>query len=258
LPTKGSRGGKSKQLVSVYFDTDTFDLHKRGVSLRVRRDGRHHLQTIKAEDGTSLSTRGEWERAVRSDTPDLAAAEETPAAKLLAKKRIKRGIRPVFETRVTRTVYPVKLGESVIEVALDQGEIDSGRERSPFCEVELELKQGRPDDLFRLAKTLAEKVPVELGLASRRSAATACCAVTVKAPSRRRRSRYVPIWRSGKPFRPSLTPAWFSWWITCRPCAKVTRKPYTRRASRYAGYVRQCHCLRMSSATNKLRASRTS
>jgi triphosphatase len=167
LPAKGGRGGKSRRLVSVYFDTDKFDLYKRGISLRVRRDGRHRLQTIKAGNGSSLSTRGEWERAVRSDQPDLAAAQETPAAKLLGKKKIKRGIKPMFETRVTRTVYPIKLGGSMIEVALDQGEIDSGHETSPLCEVELELKHGQPDDLFRLAKTLAEKVPVELGLTSK-------------------------------------------------------------------------------------------
>jgi inorganic triphosphatase YgiF len=167
LPVKAGRGGKSSRLVSVYFDTDKCDLHKRGVSLRVRRDGRHRLQTVKAENGGSLSTRGEWEHEVHSDTPDLEATQDTPAAKILGKKKIQCGIRPVFETRVTRTVYPVKLGESLIEVALDQREIDTGRETSPLCEVELELKLGKPDDLFRLAKTIAERVPVELGLASK-------------------------------------------------------------------------------------------
>ncbi|MBV8747645.1 MAG: CHAD domain-containing protein [Xanthobacteraceae bacterium] len=167
LPIRRGRAGKSTRLVSVYFDTHKCDLHKSGVSLRVRRNGRHRLQTIKAEEANSLSTRGEWEREVRSDTPDLQAAQDTPAAKLLSKKKIQHRIRPVFETRVNRIVYPIKLGESMIEVAFDQGEIDSGRESSPLCEVELELKQGRPDDLFRLAKTLAEKVPVELALASK-------------------------------------------------------------------------------------------
>ena len=117
LSAKPGRVAKATQLVSVYFDTDNFDLHKRGVSLRVRRDGRHRLQTIKAENGCSVSTRGEWEHEIHSDTPDLEAAQDTPAAKILSNKKIQRGIRPVFETRVTRTVYPIKLGESLIEVA---------------------------------------------------------------------------------------------------------------------------------------------
>jgi triphosphatase len=167
LPAKAGRSGKSSRLVSVYFDTDKCDLHKCGVSLRVRRDGRHRLQTIKSENGSSLTTRGEWEREIRSDMPDLDAAQDTPVAKILSKEKIKRGIRPVFETRVTRTVYPIKFGESLIELALDQGEIDTGRDTSALCEVELELKRGQPNDLFRLAKTLAEKVPVELGFTSK-------------------------------------------------------------------------------------------
>ncbi len=167
LSAKPGRVAKATQLVSVYFDTDNFDLHKRGVSLRVRRDGRHRLQTIKAENGCSVSTRGEWEREIHSDTPDLEAAQDTPAAKILSNKKIQRGIRPVFETRVTRTVYPIKLGESLIEVALDQGEIDTGRDATTLCEIELELKRGQPDDLFKLAKTLAETAPVELSLASK-------------------------------------------------------------------------------------------
>jgi triphosphatase len=167
LPAKSRPSGKSSRLVSVYFDTDQCDLHKCGVSLRVRRDGRQRLQTIKSENGSSLSTRGEWEHAVRSDAPDLDAAQDTPAAKILGRKKIQRGIRPVFETRVNRTIYPIKLGESLVELALDQGEIDTGRDTSSLCEIELELKRGRPNDLFRLAKTLAEKVPVELGFASK-------------------------------------------------------------------------------------------
>jgi inorganic triphosphatase YgiF len=167
LPAKTRSRGKSSRLVSVYFDTDDCDLHKQGVSLRVRRNGRHRLQTIKSENGSSLSTRGEWEHEVRSDTPDLEFAQDTPAAKILGRKKIKRGIRPMFETRVNRTVYSIELGESLIEVALDQGEIDTGRETSALCEVELELKRGEPNDLFRLAKSLAEKVPVELGFASK-------------------------------------------------------------------------------------------
>jgi inorganic triphosphatase YgiF len=167
LPAKSPRGGKSAKLVSVYFDTDKLDLHKHGLSLRVRRNGRQYLQTIKSENGQALGTRGEWERAVRSDMPDLKAVQDTPAAELLRKKKVQRGVRPMFETRVKRTTYPIKVGESLIEVAFDQGEINTGRSSTPISEVELELKRGQPGDLFRLAKTIAEKAPVELALSSK-------------------------------------------------------------------------------------------
>ena len=167
LPAKSVRGEKSATLVSVYFDTDKLDLHKHGLSLRVRHDGRRHLQTIKSENGETLSTRGEWERTVQSDLPDLEAAQDTPIAKVLDKKKMRRGVRPIFETRVTRTTYPIKVGDSLIEVAFDEGEIDTGRESLRLSEVELELKRGHPDDLFRLARTITERASTELALTSK-------------------------------------------------------------------------------------------
>ena len=38
---------KPATLVSVYFDTDKLKLRNKGLSLRVRRIGRRHVQTIK-------------------------------------------------------------------------------------------------------------------------------------------------------------------------------------------------------------------
>src|SRR5262249_34808470 len=150
-----------------YFDTDKLALRKHGLSLRVRRDGRQHLQTIKSDNGQALDTRGEWESAVQSDMPETKAARVARAAELPRKKRIRRGVRPIFETRVMRTTYPIKVGESLIEVAFDQGEIDTGRVSTPISEVELELKRGQPGDIFRLARTIAEKAPVELAFSSK-------------------------------------------------------------------------------------------
>jgi triphosphatase len=167
LPGKSRHGGKAKELVSVYFDTDNFDLHKHRFSLRLRRDGRRYLQTIKTEDGQALGTRGEWEREVRSDTPDFRALRNTPAAKVLRMEKSPGKIKPIFETRVTRTSYPTKIGKSLIAVAFDQGEIDTGRQSTGLSEVELELKRGQLRDLFRLAKTIVQKAPVELAFTSK-------------------------------------------------------------------------------------------
>lgn len=113
LPGKCGHGGKAKELVSVYFDTDKLDLHKHGFSLRVRRDGRRYLQTIKTEDGQALGTRGEWEGEVQSDSPDFRAVRNTPAAKVLRKGKSPGEIKPIFETRVTRTTYPTQIGQPV-------------------------------------------------------------------------------------------------------------------------------------------------
>jgi triphosphatase len=158
----------ASSLVSVYFDTDKLKLRQQGLSLRLRQIDGRLVQTVKQEnDGSAaLFARGEWEHDVHGNQPDLDAARETALAPLLNKK-LRRGLRPVFETRVRRKVFQVQSGESEVELSIDQGQVEAGRKSSPLCEVELELKQGQPADLFKLAKTLAQEVPVQLAVSSK-------------------------------------------------------------------------------------------
>jgi inorganic triphosphatase YgiF len=155
-------------LVSVYFDTDKLELHQRGLSLRVRRIGRRLVQTVKQENSgnAALFARGEWEHDVPTKQPDLDAVRDTALAPLLNEK-LRRGLKPVFETRVRRMDFQIQNGESEIELSIDKGKVEAGGKSSPLCEVELELKQGQAADLFKLAKTVAQKVPVQLAVNSK-------------------------------------------------------------------------------------------
>ena len=159
---------KPATLVSVYFDTDKLKLRNKGLSLRVRRIGRRYVQTIKQESGESagLFARNEWERDIGGKRPDLEAARDTALEPLLSKK-LRRGLKPLFETRVRRTVYPIHSGDSEIELTIDRGKVEAGRQSSPLCEVELELKRGETGELFKLARTLAEQVPIQLSVKSK-------------------------------------------------------------------------------------------
>jgi triphosphatase len=167
---KGAAKSASKpaSLVSVYFDTNKLKLRQQGLSLRLRRIDGRLVQTVKQETSgnAALFARGEWEHDVHANQPDLDAARETALAPLLNKK-LRRSLRPVFETRVRRKVFQVHSGESEVELSIDQGRIEAGGKSSPVCEVELELKHGQPADLFKLAKTLAQEVPVELAVSSK-------------------------------------------------------------------------------------------
>src|SRR6266516_52206 len=162
------KSSKPATLVSVYFDNDKLKLRNKGLSLRVRRIGRRHVQTIKQETGDSgtLFARNEWEHDIGGKQPDLDAAQETALAPLLSKK-LRRGLKPVFETRVRRTVYPISRDGSEIELTIDRGKVQAGERSSPLCEVELELKRGESAELFRLARGLAEQVPVQLAIKSK-------------------------------------------------------------------------------------------
>src|SRR5262249_55704635 len=79
----------------------------------------------------------------------------------------RRGLKPIFETRVRRTVYPIQSGDSEIELTVDKGKVEAGRQSSPLCELELELKRGKSAELFKLARMLAEEVPVQLAVKSK-------------------------------------------------------------------------------------------
>jgi inorganic triphosphatase YgiF len=170
LPALHRNGGPAQEnnLVSVYFDTPKHKLRKNGLSLRVRHIGNKRLETIKANgnSGAGLFSRDEWEKSIESDTPDLRGARHSPLGALLTKK-LKRALKPVFETRVHRTVLPLEDGGSRIEVTLDRGQVRHGRKSAPINEVELELKRGKPADLFRVARDLTRRVPARLSVRSK-------------------------------------------------------------------------------------------
>ena len=157
---------RHKYLVSTYFDTPGLLLRKNGVSLRVRQDGKKHLQTIKTANGAVALGRGEWEHELRNSEPDLRAARGTALQPLLSRK-LQRQLQPVFATHVQRTVVPLRAGSSRIELALDEGHVRAGQKSCPLHEVELELKRGKASDLFKATRMVADLVPVRLALKSK-------------------------------------------------------------------------------------------
>jgi inorganic triphosphatase YgiF len=163
-----AKSRKPATLVSVYFDTKKLKLRKNGLSLRVRRIGSRRVQTLKEDGGESgsLVARHEWEHEIHGEQPELDALQHTTLEPLIGKK-LRRQLMPLFETRVQRTVYPIRKGGSEIELTIDKGKIEAGRRSSPLCEVELELKRGQIDDLFNTARALARQVPVQLAVSSK-------------------------------------------------------------------------------------------
>jgi len=187
LRTARKTSSKPATLVSVYFDTDKLKLRNKGLSLRVRRIGRRHVQTIKRENGESaaLFARDEWEHPISGRQPDLDVAQDAALGPVFGKK-VRRGLKPIFETRVRRTVYPIQSGVSEIELTVDKGKVEAGRQSSPLCEVELELKRGESAELFKLARML-----------DRGSASSACGQEQGRARVHAHRRRGAPAGKGG-------------------------------------------------------------
>ena len=149
-----------RRLVSVYFDTPELELMQAQAALRVRRVGRRWVQTIKIGGGSAggLHQRPEWETPVAGAAPEPARFDAPAVQALLTPARLER-LRPVFETQFWRTAWTVPVsGGGSIEVALDQGLVSGGGHSQPICEVELELKSGKPVALYDLALALAADV----------------------------------------------------------------------------------------------------
>lgn len=155
--------GAVRQLDATYYDTADHALRRAGFGLRVRDGEGGRKQTLKSASAGGVFSRGEWEETIAGPTPDRDALARTPVGEMLAEA----ALAPVFTARVERTIRMVAAGETLIEVALDRGELSAGERQATVCELELELKTGEPQALFDLARTLARHAPLRLSLISK-------------------------------------------------------------------------------------------
>lgn len=162
------RRPRAAKLLSAYFDTADRALAAADVTLRVRREGRWRVQTLKqGVVGAGVSDRLERERRVYADVPALDAEEAALVEAVVGRAIASDELEPVVAIHVRRTVVDVTLEDAAIEVALDEAEVEAGGRTAAFSELELELKRGDPAALFALARDLAAYAPLRLGALSK-------------------------------------------------------------------------------------------
>ena len=160
-------GWTRRQLRATYFDTAERRLAGEGFVLRVRSEDGRFVQTVKAASGpsTGLFARGEWEKPLNDERLSLTD-DAGPLVSLFGPDVLNR-IGPLFTTDVTRQIARCDVDGARIEIAADHGTVLSGERRLPLCEIELELVEGEPAALFTLARTIAERCNVRLGVESK-------------------------------------------------------------------------------------------
>ncbi|MCB1906847.1 MAG: CHAD domain-containing protein [Rhodocyclaceae bacterium] len=160
LITGAERAARAVTLTSTYFDTPQQDLAAARVSVRTRKQGRRLLQTVKGDAASSsgLSVRPEWEQVFRG-TFDFAAVDDEAVRAIL--DRHAGALEPIFVTEFRRETFRcVPREDASLLIMIDHGTITAAGRSSPICEVELELEQGRAQDLLDLATALARDVPL--------------------------------------------------------------------------------------------------
>jgi len=150
------------KFVSTYFDTPEFALRQAGMALRVRDvGGGRNVQTLKAPVPgavkTGLQHYAEYEADVAETRPEIGKLDDPQLRRWIEQRDLPRQFGPVFTTRIMRTTMPLRLGDSDIELAIDEGSIEASGQKVQLREIELELKSGRPTQLYELALRLMEE-----------------------------------------------------------------------------------------------------
>ncbi|ERS88662.1 adenylate cyclase [Marinobacter sp. EVN1] len=161
----GASEGPVKTLVNRYYDTPNAGLNQARAALRVRQAGDRYIQTLKTQGEfvNGAHRRQEWEWDLPGPDLDLGLLEQTPLRSQVDLDELALA----FETNFQRRIIMLEQAESVIEVALDSGEVVGGTRARPLHEVEFELKAGEPAALLENARALAQAVPVFLNLVSK-------------------------------------------------------------------------------------------
>lgn len=150
------------KLQNTYYDTPQQALRAHGIALRIRRQGKRVLQTVKCAGQVhgGLSRRPEWEASYRRKF-DFSGIDDADVRSRLETLEQSPGYSATLTTDFEREIwYWRPQSDTCIEIALDRGLIDAGGRQAPICEVELELIEGQPERLFDLVALLSNVAPL--------------------------------------------------------------------------------------------------
>jgi inorganic triphosphatase YgiF len=154
-----AHGARAQRLRAHYFDTPNGRLARARIALRLRLEGRHWIQTLKAE-GQGIAHRMEHEVRVvgapgRVPALDVHRHDDSDAGKVLVaslQAAPNGGLVERFATDVMRLACVVRDETGgAVEAALDLGQVSGGGRSAPIAELELEHRAGPTSALFQLA-----------------------------------------------------------------------------------------------------------
>lgn len=164
-----SKGGVRRQhLQAAYIDTPEFLLAKSGVALRLRKEGRQWVQTLKIATANPLDR-------IEHNVPLVSSGAQMPSWSIdhhqhhqageLLKKLLPHlsteNLRICYQTDVWRRKVHINTRNGILEYALDEGIIftnsPKNRLQERVCELEIELIQGSPADVMRHAQAMVKR-----------------------------------------------------------------------------------------------------
>jgi len=157
----GTVSARTVRLRALYADTADQRLAAAGLALRLRKEGRIWVQTLKGRgDGLMRRVEHEVELPPQAGEPVLDPQRHagTPAGEMLSRALADGDeLRTLYRTEVRRLHRRVRHGGALIEIAYDQGRITAGDHTVPVNEIEFELVSGPPAALPELAARWAAR-----------------------------------------------------------------------------------------------------
>lgn len=148
---------------SAYFDTDSNILLRNDVAFRVRMEGSKVIASLKWNGSSNDGLHKHEEVNVPVDdpacflqpSPEIFKESEQGAdmMELIGNERL----HSILEMNFIRKRVRVDYGESIMELAIDTGEILTNEGDLPICELEIELFSGDENDVIALGNILKEK-----------------------------------------------------------------------------------------------------
>lgn len=154
-----------EQLISRYFDTSDLALWQQGLSMRIREAGGRTIQTLKTvgEQIGDLQHRHEWDQPVTQNRPDIEQFIDSCLISKLKTIIDNKPLLELFHTDFQRSSWHLNTENGTqIELVLDQGLIKTANHQTALHEIELELKQGDSQALYKIAELLKSTIPLSV------------------------------------------------------------------------------------------------
>lgn len=154
---------------AIYYDTEEKFYQKHKIAYRVRQENNCFVATYKSG---KVNTQGVFERVeinkkVTKLTPDINVFAEDKNIWSLIKTTKDKKFLPIVITDFVRECIELTWLDSKLEVALDLGFVQGRENKAPICEVEIELKQGKIEDLLSLKDELIKKFGLQISAISK-------------------------------------------------------------------------------------------
>lgn len=157
-------GAASNRLRALYFDTPDRALVRAKMALRLRKEGRRWIQTLKMPGEHALA-RIEINYPRPAPELDLSLYEGTPAADILS--RVGDSLIVCYETDVLRLHKQVRTRKGLVEIAFDRGSLRAGNLTLPVSEIEFELVRGDVEAIFVIGQRWLDRYPLIMDMRSK-------------------------------------------------------------------------------------------